>query len=107
MISNLKHNPAFFQRNSSKRKRKFSCGICKNGVNSNHRVVFCDKCNYWIHIKCNGATPKEYDRLIHEPGDIPWFCIVCTIMERADQFPFEVEPNIELLTCMVLTYPLW
>ena len=43
----------------------------------------------WIHfIKCNKSTKSEYAALIEESEDIPWYCVKCTISERAEMFPF-------------------
>ncbi|XP_057296223.1 uncharacterized protein LOC130625172 [Hydractinia symbiolongicarpus] len=35
---------------------QYPCGICGNYVSSNHKVVQCDYCNKWIHIRCNGLA---------------------------------------------------
>ena len=31
----------------------FPCRICLKPVANNHQATKCDKCSFWIHIKCN------------------------------------------------------
>ena len=65
---------------------KYPCGICHKNVNKNG--IFCDKCNFWHHIKCNDISVSEYEALSSEPDDVPWFCINCTITYHESIFPF-------------------
>ena len=55
---------------------KYPCGICKKSVNSNHRALQCDICDFWVHIKCNGLSDSDYLRL--QLSDEKWFCSKCT-----------------------------
>ena len=41
----------------------FPCGICRRSVRSNHKAIECSICKFWIHIKCNGLTRKDYEFL--------------------------------------------
>ena len=41
---------------------RFPCGVCKKPVATNHRALECEGCQYWVHIKCGGITPKEYEQ---------------------------------------------
>ena len=36
------------------------CGICYKIVYENDKSILCNKCNKWIHIKCNKLTVKQY-----------------------------------------------
>ena len=39
------------------------CGICNNEVKETDKAMECDKCKYWIHIKCNNITRKKNKNL--------------------------------------------
>ena len=45
-------------------------------VANNHQAIKCDKCNLWIHIKCNKINKQTYNYL--KPDSSHWFCISCT-----------------------------
>ena len=47
-------------------------------------------------IKCNKPTKSEYIALIEENEDIPWYCVKCTISERAEMFLFLSLDNNEM-----------
>ena len=66
------------------------CGLCGKSVNSNHKAVQCDICNFWIHIKCNGLTANDYESL--KLSDDPWFCNNCT--NEALPFSIKVSPLV-------------
>ena len=55
---------------------QFSCGICSKAVANNHQAIKCDKCNLWIHIKCNKINKQTYNYLKSDSSH--WFCISCT-----------------------------
>ena len=38
------------------------CGICKKLVETSDKDMQCDKCNRWIHIKCNKTSIKPYEQ---------------------------------------------
>ena len=42
----------------------YPCGICKKNVNKNQKAIECTLCKQWIHIKCNGTSPDDYNRMI-------------------------------------------
>ena len=54
---------------------KFPCGICARPVASNHRVLQCDRCDYWCHIKCVDIPPSQYNKLIGSA--VNWICPPC------------------------------
>ena len=45
---------------------RFPCGICQKPVATNHRSIQCDECNFWVHIKCGGITPKTYENFMNK-----------------------------------------
>ena len=32
---------------------RYPCKICNNPVANNRKKLQCDKCQLWVHIKCN------------------------------------------------------
>ena len=60
------------------------CSFCKKGVHNNHKSIFCDYCEQWIHYKCNLLNLKEYNKLEASDDDETWYCINCI----PDIFPF-------------------
>ena len=69
------------------------CGICCKNISNHCKSVFCNHCNFWVHIKCNNISVSEYVQLQNEPDDVPWFCKKCTM----DMFPFGLLTNEEFL----------
>ena len=75
------------------------CSICQKNVNSNQKALKCTSCNLWVHIKCNETSNKEYDDMIdrnkllsdEEIDNTDWHCLKCTIISRAETFPFIYE----------------
>ena len=61
---------------------KFPCKICKKPVAQNHKAVFCDICDTWVHIKCNKINNQTYNILKKEK--VSWSCIECS----KDVIPF-------------------
>ncbi len=60
------------------------CGICHKNIHKNQKAIFCENCNFFVHMKCNDMSAAEYKQLENEPDDVPWFCKECTM----DMFPF-------------------
>ena len=56
-------------------------------IPEHHRSVF----DFWVHIRCNDISVKEYEELQKEPEHVPWFCLNAEIM-----FPFGSVDNEEL-----------
>ena len=40
---------------------KFPCKICKKPVAQNHKAIFWDICDTWVHIKCNKINNQTYN----------------------------------------------
>ena len=84
--------------------------MCHKPVAINHRAVMCDRaeCQQWVHIKCGGITPEEYEELKNSSPSkkTVWFCSVCenlnmmTSFSSNDSFPtdnsFSVLSDSEL-----------
>ena len=66
-------------------------------MNKNQKAIQCDQCKLWSHASCNGTTKSEYELLVHEDDDVPWFCLPCQILNWADVFPFGLSSKSELL----------
>ena len=75
-------------------------------VGNNKKAVYCTMCEMWIHIKCNGTTNEEYNQMIDEnltnndniTNNIQeeWYCKKCTIINRANLFPFGLESDYNI-----------
>ena len=77
-------------------------------VNNNQKAIECSSCKYWIHIKCNGTSNKEYNEMLTansliSPEEIAaktWFCNKCQISNMAQLFPFGLQNNHDLQNIM-------
>ena len=79
----------------------FPCGICHKTILAHVKSVYCNNCNFWVHIKCNDISNSEYKELQKEPDDVPWFCLNCTKM----MFPFGQLDNNELINLYDFDFP--
>ncbi len=71
----------------------FLCGICKNSVKHNQKLIFCDQYNNRIHIECNDISISEYKQLQNESDNIHWVCLYCTVLNNSAIFPFTLVPD--------------
>ena len=78
----------FTQCDTRSKISKYPCRICSKNVNQNQQAIFCSKCSQWHHRKCNGTSVSEYELLMSEDDNIPWYCIICIIESNANIFPF-------------------
>ncbi len=69
------------------------CGICKNRVKHNHKSIFCDQCNNWIHIECYEISISEYKQPQNESDNIHWVCMHCSVLKNSTIFPFSLVPD--------------
>ena len=74
----------------SNKNIKFPCGICKKSVAKNHKAIQCDKCDCWIHIKCQYLDSNDYQQYQND-NSRTFICIPC----KADIFPFTNLNNNE------------
>ena len=86
---------------SGTRTNPSPCGICHKKIPEHHRSVFCDHCNFWVHIRCNNISVKEYNELQKEPENVPWLCLKCTEI----MFPFGSVDNEELSNLNNFDFP--
>ena len=42
---------------------RFPCKICSKSLAENHKAVWCDLCDIWVHIKCNERNAATYNML--------------------------------------------
>ena len=61
---------------------KYPCKTCNSPVAKNHKAVQCDKCQLWVHMKCNKINIQTYNML--KKDETACYCISCS----KDIFPF-------------------
>ena len=84
----------------------FPCGICQKKRQQQPKgYIECSSCKYWIHIKYNGTSNKEYNEMLTANSIInleeiaantSWFCNKCQISNMAQLFPFGLQNNHDL-----------
>ncbi len=76
------------------------CGICKKPVANNHRALECESCFYWVHIKCGGITPKQYEHFKYNTH-LTWECPNCLLPNVTSSFflddPLELSNSFQSL----------
>ena len=81
--------------NPGPRKLAYPCGICKYAVSQRQRAIQCDKCDFWIHLKCiPSMTVKEYHD-IAKTND-PWFCLNCLAENNLNRISIHAEELIDI-----------
>ena len=60
----------------------FPCSICTKTTGDNDDSIYHDKCNLWVHIKCNNLNFIDYQ--CHNRNNDPWFCFKL----NTELFPF-------------------
>ena len=63
----------------------YHCGVCKRKVGVRNKAVFCDLCQLWNHIKCDGIDDKTYEDLKKSDDDEKYYCKLC----KEGIFPFQ------------------
>ena len=80
---------------SSKEKtettKKCKCGKCKKNIPTHLRVINCDKCKAYFHVKCSGTNKNSFLDIKRKNGN--WVCFGCVTKEM----PFSCVDNNELL----------
>ena len=65
------------------------------------KAIKCDSCGFWNHIRCDGITPYDYDKMLKLPiaerDKITHFCLIC----KEECFPFQKISDEEFLTSVV------
>ena len=54
---------------------KFPCRICVRNVSEKDKVVQCDLCELWAHIKCNNFNYLNYTYI--QKSNESWYCVEC------------------------------
>ena len=67
----------------------FPCSVSEKPVGIDHKAACCDKCNKWVHIRCNNIYKKVYRCLKKDPT--PWYCKLCVCAK----LPFSKLNNTE------------
>ena len=93
--TSLPTNPCDTSSTTSSSNVAFPCGVCLKSVNENHNAVLCDKCNTWIHIKCNYLNKVDLKKL--ENINETFYCINCV----KEIFPFAKLNNNEFSTSVI------
>ena len=70
-------------------------------IPEHHGSVFCDHCNFWVHIRCNNISVKEYKELQKKLENVPWVCLKCTEIIS----PFGSVDNEELSNLNNFDFP--
>lgn len=53
------------------------CKVCDKSVNSNHKGILCEICEFWFHAECQGVSNQIYKLLSDKSSSIHWFCTGC------------------------------
>ena len=73
---------------------KFPCSICNKSVQKNQNAIQCDKCDKWVHRKCEGMSIEKYN--FHSNNETEFYCLYCTMKENYVNIPFTISDNFEL-----------
>ena len=53
------------------------CKICNLIVSDDHNAVFCDSCDFWVHLERSGVTAKQFEFINSNAGrackGLRWF----------------------------------
>ena len=55
---------------------KYPCKICQKSIAVNHDSIQYDRCDIWVHTKCNKINKQTYKLLKEDKSN--WYCIICT-----------------------------
>ena len=62
-------------------KRKNYCPVCKvlyQEDDDSLKMMFCSRCERWIHMECEGINGDDYEILAELPDNIPYECKLCS-----------------------------
>ena len=76
-----------------------ACGICSIIITENDRAIKCDKCDKWIHTKCNKITNKQY-KLYQENHDEIFECKNCNKCSVCEKIVAKNHHAIECDLCL-------
>ena len=79
----------------------YPCGCCNKKVNPRNKAMQCDICNYFNHIRCDGISAYDYEKMkkINDtPGlELSHICKIC----KEEIFPFQCLSEDEFLTSII------
>ena len=91
----------FNEPNNDDPNPRYPCGTCARNVSARNKAIKCDSCGYWNHIKCDGITRYDYDKMLELPKtaieNYVHFCKVC----KEDCLPFQKLSEEEFLTSII------
>lgn len=65
-------------------KLKFICQLCSDYTCQkydkhvyNYNVILCNGCNKWRHQKRTGLNKAQYNELLKDNSEKPWYCRQC------------------------------
>ena len=80
---------------------RYPCGTCGKNISARIKAIKCDSCGYWNHIRCDGITPYDYDKMLKLPQTerekIIHLCKIC----KEECFPFQKISDEEFLTSII------
>ena len=56
--------------------KHYLCAVCKKSVLNQHKAIWFDHFNQWVHIRCNDLNDLDYN-LLKSKNEF-WYCILCT-----------------------------
>ena len=68
----------------------FPCSICVKTIGDKEGFIYCNKCNLWVHIKCNNLIYMDYKNF--SGNSDPRFCL----RRNSQLFPFDTLTIKEL-----------
>ena len=75
---------------------KWPCSICNKNVTESMKSIRCDTCKRWCHIKCDGSSAKEYEKLVMTDSNEEWHCLYCTMKFNHENFAFALIGDTEI-----------
>ena len=74
-------------------------------MNKNQKAIACSYCEMWSHASCNGIGKSEYDGLVAEDDDVPWYCLPCLVAQNSEIFPFGLVSKSEMFELLDVDLP--
>ena len=68
-------------------KCKNYCPVCEvlyQEDDDSLKMMFCSKCERWIHMECEGITNDDYEILADLPENIPYICKLCVKVDTKE-----------------------
>lgn len=59
------------------------CFICNKKLQDGMKIIQCDTCMQWIHLKC-AKLSKALSNILQTTGEVEWDCTVCVTKKKAE-----------------------